>query len=49
MMFQLLIKLKNTILFYFVVRKHCYNDLGKRCVIKTDSQDVFNKYIGVRR
>jgi transposase len=28
-------------------RNHCYNDIGKRCVIKTTSQDVFKKYTGV--
>jgi hypothetical protein len=26
-------------------RNHCYNELGKRCVIKTQSQEVFKKYI----
>jgi transposase len=28
-------------------RKHCYNTLGKRCVIKTSSQEVFKKYTGI--
>ena len=28
----------------YEVRKHCYNKLGKRCVIKTKSQKVFKKY-----
>jgi len=28
-------------------RKHCYNKLGKRCIIKTSSQEVFKKYIGI--
>ena len=28
-------------------RNHCYSQRGKRCVIKTQYQDVFNKYIGV--
>lgn len=28
-------------------RKYCYNTLGKRCVIKTSSQEVFKKYTGV--
>ena len=28
-------------------RNHCYNDIGKRCVIKTQSQEVFKKYTGV--
>lgn len=25
--------------------KHCYNEKGKRCVIKTHSQEVFKKYV----
>lgn len=28
-------------------RNHCYNDIGKRCVIKTKSQDVFKKYTSI--
>ena len=28
-------------------RKHCYNTLGKRYVIKTTSQEVFIKYTGI--
>jgi transposase len=28
-------------------RKHCYNKLGKRCIIKTSSQEVFKKYTGI--
>jgi len=28
-------------------RNHCYSQRGKRCVIKTQSQDVFKKYTGV--
>ncbi len=28
-------------------RNHCYNDIGKRCVIKTQSQEVFKKYTGI--
>jgi len=28
-------------------RHHCYNDVGKRCVIKTNSQEVFKKYTGI--
>ena len=31
----------------YEVRKHCYGKLGKRCVIKTKSQDVFKKYTGI--
>lgn len=26
---------------------HCYSDIGKRCVIKTQSQEVFKKYTGI--
>jgi len=28
-------------------RNHCYSQKGKRCVIKTKSQEVFKKYTGV--
>lgn len=28
-------------------RKHCYSEKGKRCVIKTQSQEVFKKYTGI--
>lgn len=28
-------------------RNHCYSELGKRCVIKTQSQEVFKKYTAV--
>ena len=28
-------------------RNHCYSQKGKRCVIKTQSQEVFKKYTGV--
>jgi len=28
-------------------RNHCYTQKGKRCVIKTQSQEVFKKYTGV--
>ena len=28
-------------------RYHCYNDIGNRCVIKTQSQEVFKKYTGI--
>ena len=28
-------------------RKRCYNKLGKRCIIKTSSQEVFKKYTGI--
>ena len=28
-------------------RQHCYSEMGKRCVIKTTSQEVFKKYTGI--
>lgn len=28
----------------FEIRKHCYNKLGKRCVVKTEDQEVFKKF-----
>ena len=28
-------------------RHHCYSEKGKRCVIKTHSQEVFKKYTGI--
>ena len=28
-------------------RHHCYNTIGKRCVIKTQSQEVFKRYTGI--
>jgi len=28
-------------------RNHCYSQRGKRCVIKTESQEVFKKYTGI--
>ena len=28
-------------------RNHCYSEKGKRCVIKTQSQEVFKKYTGI--
>lgn len=28
-------------------RNHCYNDIGKRCVITTQSQEVFKRYTGI--
>ena len=28
-------------------RHHCYSYIGKRCVIKTESQEVFKKYTGI--
>jgi len=28
-------------------RKYCYSEIGKRCIIKTHSQEVFKKYTGI--
>jgi len=28
-------------------RHHCYNTIGKRCTLKTQSQEVFKKYTGI--
>ena len=28
-------------------RHHCYSELGKRCIIRTQSQEVFKKYTGI--
>ena len=28
-------------------QNHCYNELGKRFVIKTKSQEVYKKYTGI--
>lgn len=28
-------------------RKHCYNNLGKKCTIQTQSQEVFKKYTAI--
>jgi transposase len=29
------------------IRNHCYNEVGKRCTIKTQSKDVFKKYTAI--
>lgn len=31
----------------FMVRKYCREKIGKRCIVKTTSQEVFKKYTGV--
>ena len=28
----------------FMIRRKCYEELGKRCVVKTEGQEVFKKY-----
>ena len=30
-----------------MIRKKCYEELGKMCVVKTESQEVFKKYTGI--
>ena len=30
----------------FMIRRKCYEELEKRCVVKTESQEVFKKYTG---
>ena len=39
-----IISIDETSLNAYEVRKHCYETIGKRCVIKTHSQEVFKKY-----
>jgi hypothetical protein len=34
-------------LWSFETRPHCYSEKGKRCIIKTNSQEVFKKYTGI--
>lgn len=29
------------------IRKHCYERVGKRCIVKTSDQEVFKKYTGI--
>ena len=31
----------------FMIRRKCYEELGKRCVVKTESQEIFKKYTGI--
>ncbi len=31
----------------FMIRRKCYEELDKRCVVKTESQEVFKKYTGI--
>ena len=30
-----------------MIRRKCYEELEKRCVVKTESQEVFKKYTGI--
>lgn len=31
----------------FLTRNFCYSEIGRRCVVKTSSQEVFKKYTGI--
>ena len=31
----------------FLIRKQCYEHIGRKCVVKTESQEVFKKYTGI--
>ena len=42
-----LICIDETSLNSYEVRKHYYNKSGKRCIIKTESKEVFKKYTGI--
>lgn len=42
-----IISIDETSLNAYEVRKYCYSKLGKRCVVKTKSQQVFKKYTGI--
>ena len=30
-----------------MIRRKCDEELGKRCVVKTESQEIFKKYTGI--
>lgn len=42
-----IISIDETSLNTYEVRKHCYETIGKKCMIKTHSQEVFKKYTGI--
>ena len=42
-----LISIDETSLNTLEIRKHCYETIGKRCTIKTTSQEEFKKYTGI--
>ena len=42
-----IISIDETSLNAYEVRKHCYETIGKKCMIKTHSQEVFKKYTGI--
>jgi len=44
---KLFVCIDETSLNSFMIRRKCYEELGKRCVVKTESQEVFKKYTGI--
>ena len=42
-----IISIDETSLNAYEIRKHCYETIGKRCIVKTHSQEVFKKYTGI--
>jgi hypothetical protein len=42
-----LISIDETSVSSLMKRNHCYSEVGKRCVIKTTSQEVFKKYTAI--
>ena len=42
-----IISIDETSISAFQKRNYCYNDVGKRCIIKTHSQEVFKKYTAI--
>ena len=42
-----IICIDETTLNSFMIRRKCYEELGKRCVVKTDIKEVFKKYTGI--
>jgi len=42
-----MISIDETSIGSFMVRKYCRNKIGKRCVLKTHSQEVFKRFTGI--
>lgn len=42
-----IISIDETSLNSFMIRNYCRSEIGKRCIIKTHSQEVFKKYTGI--
>lgn len=42
-----IISIDETSIKTYTTRNFCYSYIGKRCVVKTDSQEVFKKYTGI--